>query len=196
MRAIAGVAKNTGLAARHHFDRLVAFQEPADQIDIVGQHVEHRRGMWIALEDGEGLGPRIIDARQSAAHLAEPTVNHLLLGAQKAFFEAAAVTHPQGAAGRFESLKDRLGVVERQGQRLFHQDRFAEFERPAHRRGMFAFGRRDEHRIDVRMRDHGVVVGGMEIGAGELGQLFGLRRVPVGHGQKTHRRVPGRQPRP
>ena len=73
--AIAGVAKNAGLAARHDFDRPVALEEPAHQVDVIGEHVEHRRGVRIALEDGESLGARIIDARQAAADVAEPAVH-------------------------------------------------------------------------------------------------------------------------
>jgi hypothetical protein len=57
MRAIAGIAKNTGLAARHHFDWRVAFEEPAHQIDVIGEHVQDRRGVRVALEDGKGLRP-------------------------------------------------------------------------------------------------------------------------------------------
>jgi len=42
--------------------------------------------------------------------------------------------------------------------------------------------------------DHRVVVGRMEIGAGELGKLFGLAQVLVGDSQKTHRRMLGGKP--
>ena len=34
--AVAGVAENAGLAARHHLDRLVAVEKPAHQIDVIG----------------------------------------------------------------------------------------------------------------------------------------------------------------
>ena len=55
--------------------------------------------MRIALEDGEGLRARIIDPRQSTTDPAEPALNHLLLGAQETFLEAAAIADAQRAPG-------------------------------------------------------------------------------------------------
>ena len=99
-------------------------------------------------------------------------MHHLLLGAQKAFLEAAAVADAQRAAGLLECGEDRFGVVERERERLFHQHGLAELQRLADRRGVLAFGRRDEYGGHFRARDHLVIVGGMEVGAGRLGQGF------------------------
>ncbi len=151
--------------------------------------------MRIALEDGEGLRARIIDAGEPAADFAEAAVDHLLLGAQETFLEAAAIADAQRAAGRFQRFENGLGVVERQCQRLFHQHRLAEFERLADRRGVLAFRRRDEHGVHLRMRDHLLVVGGMKVGSGKFGQRLGVRRLFVGDGEKAHGRVLGGEPR-
>ena len=108
--AVAGLLEDAVLAARHHLDRPVAFQEPAHQVDVIGQHVQHRRRVRIALEDGEGLGARVVDARGAADDLAEPAVEHLLLGAQEAFLVAAAVADAQVALGLPQRLQDPVGV--------------------------------------------------------------------------------------
>ena len=99
MGTVAGLLEDAVLAARHHLDRPVAFEKPAHEIDIIGEHVHHRRRVRIALEDGEGLGARIVHARGAADDLAEPLVPHLLLGAEKAFLVAAAVADAQIALG-------------------------------------------------------------------------------------------------
>ena len=100
VRAVAGLLEDAVLAARHHLDRPVAFQEPAHEVDVIGEHVEHRRRVRIALEDRERLRARIVDARGAADDLAEAAVQHLLLGAQEAFLVAAAVADAQIALGR------------------------------------------------------------------------------------------------
>ena len=121
-------------------------------------------------------------------------MHHLLLGAQKAFLEAAAIADAQGAVGTLERIDDGLGIVERQRQRFFHQHRLAQFERLADRRGMLAFRRRDEHGVNVRMGDDLVVVGGVQMRAGQIRELLGVGRVLVGHRDEAHRRVFGREP--
>src|ERR671924_687050 len=95
--AVAGLLENAVLAARHYLDRPIAFQEPAHQIDVIGEHVEHRRRVRIAFENRKRLRARIVDARHAADHLAEAAVQHLLLGAQKAFLVAAAIADPKPA---------------------------------------------------------------------------------------------------
>src|SRR5262249_42019202 len=95
MRAVAGLAKNSGLAARHHFDRRGSFEKTAKQIDVIGEHVEDRRGMRGAAENWKGLGPRSINGPQATADLAETAAYHLFLGAQEAFLEATAIADAQ-----------------------------------------------------------------------------------------------------
>ena len=108
--AVAGLLEDAVLAARHHLDRPVAFQEPAHEIDVIGQHVEHRRRVRIALENRKRLGARIVDARGAADDLAETAVQHLLLGAQEAFLVAAAVADAQVALGRAQGVQDLVGI--------------------------------------------------------------------------------------
>ena len=162
VRAVAGLLEDAVLAARHHLDRPVAFEEPAHQVDVVGQHVEHRRGVRIALEDRERLRARVVDARRAADDLAEPAVQHLLLGAQEAFLVAAAVADAQVALGLAQRLEDRVGVGEREADRLLDQHRLAELERLQDRRGVLLLRRRDDHRGDVGMRDDLLVAAGVD----------------------------------
>ena len=84
---------------------------------------------------------------------------------------------------------------ERHRDRLLHQHRLAELQRLAHRRGVLAFRRRDEDRVHLRMRDDLVVVAGMELRAGLLGQRLGARRVGVGDRDIADGRMLGRKPR-
>src|SRR5262249_5029700 len=51
VRAITGILENAVLPARHHLDRPVALHEPAHQVDVIGEHVKHRRRVGIALEN-------------------------------------------------------------------------------------------------------------------------------------------------
>ena len=141
VRAVAGVPENAVLAARHDFHRPIALQEPAHQVHVIGEHVQHRRGVGIALEDGESLRARVVDPRESADHLPEAAVDHLLLGPEKAFLVAAAVADAQLAAGRLERSENVVGVLQRQRDRFLAQHRLAELERPAHWRGVLALGR-------------------------------------------------------
>ena len=57
--AVARFLEDAVLAARHHLDRPVAFQEPAHEVDVIGEHVEHGGRVRIAFEDGEGLGAEL-----------------------------------------------------------------------------------------------------------------------------------------
>jgi hypothetical protein len=61
---------------------------------------------------------------------------------------------------------------------------------------MLAFRRRDEHRVDIGMGNHFVVVGGMKVRAGKLGEFLGVGRVLVGDGYEAHRRMLRGEPRP
>ena len=130
MGAVAGLPEDAVLSARHHLDRPVALQEPAHQVDVIGEHVEHRRRVRVALEDGEGLRTRVVDARRAADDPAEAAVQHLLLGAQEAFLVAAAVADPQIALGRAQGIENLVGVAQRKADRLLHQDRLAELQAP------------------------------------------------------------------
>ncbi len=195
MRAVAGLLEDAVLAARHHLDRPVAFEEPAHQIDVIGEHVEHRRRVRIALEDREGLRARIVDARGAADDLAEPAVPHLLLGAQEALLVAAAVADAQIALGRAQRVEDLVGVGERKADRLLHQHRLAELQRPQDRQRVLLLRRRDDHRGDVGMVDDLVVAAAVEVGAGLLGQRARAGGVAIGDRQKAHRRMLGGKPR-
>ena len=77
----------------------VAFKEPAHQVDVIGQHVQHRRGVRITLENLEGLRARVVDAGEAADDRAEAALHHLLFGAQKTFLIAAAVAEVEFAFG-------------------------------------------------------------------------------------------------
>ena len=112
MRAVAGFLEDAVLSARHHLDWTVAFQEPAHEIDVIGEHVQHRRRVRIALENREGLRARIVDARHAADDLAEAAVPHLLLGAQEALLVAAAVADPQFALRGAQGVEDLVGITQ------------------------------------------------------------------------------------
>ena len=114
MRAVAGVLEDPVLPARDDLDRAVAFEKPAHQVDVVGEHVQHRRRVRITLENREGLRARVVDARQAADDLAEAPLDHLLLGAQKAFLVAAAVADAQLPAGLAQRVEDVVGVLQRE----------------------------------------------------------------------------------
>jgi len=58
---------------------------------------------------------------------------------------------------------------------------------------MFAFAGRDDDRIDLGVRDDGVIVGGMQRSADFLRQRGGLRRILVGYRNEAHRGMPGRE---
>ena len=127
--AVARPPEDAVLCARHHFDRAVAFQEPAHEVDVVGQHVEHRGGVRIALENGEGLGARIVDACGAADDSAEPAVQHLLLGAQEAFLVAAAVADAEIALGRAQGVENLVSLGKGKADRLLDQHRLAALQR-------------------------------------------------------------------
>src|SRR5438552_4017709 len=122
-------------------------------------------------------------------------MQHLLLGAQKTFLEAAAVAHAQGAAGALERAKDRVGILQSKSDRLLDQHRLAHLERRAHRLCVLAFRRGDEDRVHLRPGHDLEVVAGMKIRAGLLGKRAGARRVAVGNREKSHRRMLCRQTR-
>ena len=196
MGAVAGLLEDAVLAARHHLDRPVAFEEPAHQIDVVGEHVEHRRGVRIALEDGEGLGARIVDPRGAADDLAEPVVPHLLLGAQEAFLVAAAVADPQIALGRMQRRRGSGRRPRARSRSAFRPAPACRAQRLQDRLGVLLLRRRHDHGGDVRMVDDLFVAAAVEIGAGLLGQYFGARGVAVRDREEPHRRMLGGEPRP
>ncbi len=152
--------------------------------------------MRVALEDGERLRAGIVDARGAAHDLAEAPVAHLLLGAQEAFLVAAAVADAQLAFCLAQGVEDRIGVGEREADRLLHQHRQAARERSEDRLGVLLLGRRDDHRGHVGVVDHLVVAAAREIGARLLRQGARSRRVAIGDGEKAHRGMLGREPRP
>ena len=67
---------------------------------------------WGLTLSNEGLGARVVDARQPADHAAEPVLDHLLLGAEEAFLVAAAVTHAQVALGLIQCRENPVGIRE------------------------------------------------------------------------------------
>src|SRR6266567_2248953 len=183
------------LSAGNHLDWTIAFQEPAHEIHVIGEDVENRRRVWIALEDRESLGARVVDPSGAADDFAEATVAHLLLGAQEAVLVAAAVTDPQTSLALPDRFEDPIRVAERERDRFFDQHRLAERERPADRGRVLAFGRRDDHRGDLGVGDHVVVASGVEIGAGRIGKGPRACRIAIGNRQKSNRRMLGREPR-
>ena len=195
MRAEAGLLENSGLAARNDLDRPVSLQEPAHQVHIICEHVEHRRGVRVTLKNCKSLRPRIVDPRQAADHAPEPPLDHLLLGAQEALLVAPAVADAQIASGLLQGREDRVGILQRHRDRLFDQHRLAELQRPADRRGVLAFRRRHDDRIDLRMCDDLGIVAGMELRARLVGQRLGARRVGVGNGDVADRGMLGCEPR-
>jgi hypothetical protein len=135
-----------------------------------------------------------VDPRRTAHDLAEPAVQHLLLGAQEAFLVAPAVADPQiAAAGGGE---DRVGAVERQRQRLLHQHGLAQRERRADGGDVLLLRGRYDHRGHARIGDRRIIVARMQVRAGGVGQLPGAGGIAVGDGEEAHRRMLGREPRP
>ena len=195
MRAVTGLLEYTVLSACHHLDWPVAFQEPAHEIDVIGEHVEHRRRMRIALENCEGLRARIVDTRHAADDLAETAVPHLLLGAQEALLVAAAVADPQLALGCAQSVEDLVGVAQRKSDRLFDQHRLAELQGVQDGWRVLLLRCRDDDGGDSRMRDHLLVAAAVEIGTGRLGERAGAGGIAVGNRKETHCGMLGGKPR-
>src|SRR6266545_778970 len=86
------------------------------------QHIrstyEHRRRVGIALENRKSLRARIVDARHAADHLAEATLQHLLLGAQKTFLVASAIADPKLALRGVQGIEDLVRLAQRKSDRL------------------------------------------------------------------------------
>ena len=139
--AVAGLLENAVLRPRHDLDGPVAFEKPAHQIDIIGEHIEHRRGVRVALENGECLRAGIVDARHAADDSAETAVPHLLLGAQEALFVAAAIADAKLAFGGMQRIEDLVGLGERKSDRFLHQHWLAELQSVQHGLRVLLFGR-------------------------------------------------------
>src|SRR5262249_10386980 len=184
VRAITGVLENAVLSARHHFHRPVALQEPAHQVDVIGEHVEHRRCVALALEDRNRLRARIEDARYAADDLAEAAAQHLLLGAQEALLVAAAVADAKLALGGPQGVEDLVGLAQREADRLFHQHRLAELQGFEDGLRVLLLGRGDDHGGDLRVADHLVVSGAVGARAGRGGERAGAGGIAIGDRQE------------
>ena len=93
-----GLEHDAFASARDDFHRRRAFEVPAHEIDVVGEHVEHGRCVRVAFENGERLRARVVNARRAADDSPQPAVPHLLFCAQKALLESAAVADAQDSA--------------------------------------------------------------------------------------------------
>ena len=115
--------------------------EPADEIDVIRKHVDHRRRVRIALEYRERLRARVVDARHAADDAAEALVNHLFLGAQEAFLETPAVPDAKRPIRYLERFENALGVVAVECDGFFDEDLLSKLERTDNRGRMLAFRR-------------------------------------------------------
>ena len=134
MRIITSLLEDAVLAACDHFNRRITLVKPAHQINIVGQHIDHRRCMRRTLEDREGLRTRVINPRRTADHTTPPTLHHLFLGAQETLFESPAITNAQIPAGLAQRFENIVGVGQRQCDGFLHHYRLAQFKRMLDRR--------------------------------------------------------------
>ena len=194
VHVVAGLLEDAVLRARHHLDRRIAFVVPEHEIDEIGKHVDHRGRLRIALENLEGLRAGVVDPRGATGDAPEVPVENLLLGPREAALEATDIAHPQMAVGLAHGGENLVGVGQREAERLLHQHRLSQLERAAHRLDVHVLRRGDDHRIDARIVDHRVVVGGMQIGAGALRERLRRDGIDIGNRQKADGRMPRRQP--
>jgi hypothetical protein len=117
------------------------------------------RGGGRTLEDFDALRARVAGAPGQCRDIADAPGEYLVLGRQITPLEALRVTDVERRAGRLGLGDDLVGVGQRQRDRLFDQHRFAEFERLHHRQQMFVLAGGDDHRIDLRVRNHRHIVG-------------------------------------
>lgn len=61
VRVVSSGLEHPLLTAGHYLHWRMAFKEPTDEIDVVRQNVQHRRGVKGPFEDLEGLCPRVVD---------------------------------------------------------------------------------------------------------------------------------------
>src|SRR5713101_2174409 len=118
-------------------------------------------------------------------------MQHLLLGAQETFLVTAAIADQQIAVAGALRRQNVVGALEGERERLFHQRRLAERQRAHDRRNVLLLGGRNDDGINVGMRNDGVIVGGVKIGAGRFGKSLGAGGIAIGDREESHRRMLG-----
>ena len=186
---VAGARKNPALPTRDDLRGRIAFEQPAYEIDVIGEHVEHGCRVRIALEDVHRDRTAVVDARHAADDFTQPALPHLLLRAKKTFLVAAAVSDAEIAARASHGVEHRVGVAQRERDRLLDENGFTQLERAPHRRRMLAFGCRDDYGRHFRTLDDFGVVRRNELRACQFGETARTGDVPIRHRQIAHRRM-------
>ena len=145
--------------------------------------------MRIALKDVHRDRTAVVDARHAADDFTQPALPHLLLRAKKTFLVAAAVSDAEIAARASHGVEHRVGVAQRERDRLLDENGFTQLERAPHRRRMLAFGCRDDYGRHFRTLDDFGVVRRNELRACQFGETARTRNVPIRHRQISHRRM-------
>src|SRR3989442_2240986 len=183
------------LPARENLGHVRALEHPVHEIDVIGERVHDRGRAGVALEHGERLRARVVDARACADDPADSPLHHLLLGDQVALLVAPAVADAQVRFALFRLRDDAVGFGERERDRLLHEHRLPALERLHDRTHVLAFARRHDHRVHLRTRDGGEVVAGIELRADSLREIARARRIGVRDRDEIDGRMPGGKPR-
>ena len=178
-------------AARVHLNQLRAAEKPAHQIDVIGQCINHRRGMRITREHRQRLRTGVEHACRRAGDFADPALDDLLFGNQVALFVSAAVAHAhiRLAARALGSRDDAVGLHRGQRNRFFHQHRLACGNRRQHRFGVLPLGGGNHHRRYVGVVDNFQIVAGINRRADFVRQRLGVGRVSIRRGDESHCRM-------
>ena len=193
---VTGLAKHRAVTTCSDFARPYAFKKPAGDIHPVGQHIHHRRGGGGPLENLDPLCARIAGAPGKRGDFPNAAGKDLIFCREIAPLEALGVANIQGRTGGLRLGDQRIGIGECKCNGLLNQHRFTQFQRLHHRQQMLVLAGRDNHRIDLRMRDHRQIVRRGKISPRALSQLSGAIGAQIGHRQKLHRRMRRRHLRP
>src|SRR5262249_45612857 len=149
------------LPACEYLGDLRPFEQPVDEVDVIGERVHDRRRCRVAPEHRQGLRARVEYARGRAYDPADAPLPHRLFGDEVALLVAATVAHAQIGLAPRRLGDDAVGLGELERDRLFHQHRLPALERLQHGRGVRALARGNDYGVDVRARNHLEVVPGM-----------------------------------
>ncbi|KPK18594.1 MAG: hypothetical protein AMJ67_09190 [Betaproteobacteria bacterium SG8_41] len=186
---VAGLLEDAFLPSRVDLGKRRAPLQPAHEIHIVGQCVDHWRCLAVALENRKRLRARVVDACGSARDAADAALRDLFLGNQVALFVAPAVSDVDTCATLFDRLEHCVSISQRQCDRLLDQHRLALPDRFKHRRHVLAFAGGNDDRIHLRARDDFQVVTRVHLAAHLARQLLCALGFPVGHRNKAHARM-------
>ena len=104
---VPGLLEHAHLAPRIDFREPPVVEEPAHQVDVIGQRVDDRRRVRIAREHRERLRARVENTRRAADRLADAALHDLLFRDQVAVLVAPAVAHAHVGAGFLDRLDQR-----------------------------------------------------------------------------------------